>query len=608
LECRVKDYDNQRSVFRSIQYGVFGALKQLSYGNSHSLSAWYDARLRPVQWSVPGVLGYQYSYNYFNENSGRVTFARNLWNGATQNDYHMDHSYDYDHLGRLVSAYTGTAASAHTGQGSTWGGDGTYAQGYSYDQWGNLTSRSGWGGENASYTATFDSHNRMITNPANGAAFQYDSAGNTTSDGGQNFTYDATGQQATASFYNLQMSYDGDGLRVKKTENGSTNYYVRSSVLGGQVVADLNLAGDWLHGYIYLEGRLLAYQENGRVLWIHEDPLTKAKRTTDASGNIVTQVEFDPWGGEVPSPWSQMSWLQPHRYTTYERDLNSSDEAMYRRYNRWWSRFDHPDPYDGSYSLTDPQSFNRYSYVENDPVNSTDPSGLMMNDGFCGAEYSFNACGGSAGFWGGGGSRGGGGGFGSGVAEANNFYGGLTPQFRQAFDRFWFNFQNAIYGSVSGAAAYVVDPVTREWVFAGSVVYSSESHGETTGGGSGPMYGGFNPLFHPLPWRNPSITRPWTPTPPEITPPTPPYEPPFIDKELRIGPRGVEEINQLNPDKLTPTRGRFSRAGLKIIEILIKMGNEIDGIIPPVPFNPQEIICISNPYARGCRQMDYPMN
>ncbi len=42
------------------------------------------------------------------------------------------------------------------------------------------------------------------------------------------------------------------------------------------------------------------------------------------------------------------------------------------------SRFHQPDPYDGSYNLTDPQSLNRYAYVQNDPVNFVDPSGLFM--------------------------------------------------------------------------------------------------------------------------------------------------------------------------------------------------------------------------------------
>jgi hypothetical protein len=53
---------------------------------------------------------------------------------------------------------------------------------------------------------------------------------------------------------------------------------------------------------------------------------------------------------------------------------------MHRRYNRYHSRFDQPDPYDGSYDPADPQSLNRYAYVQNDPVNFIDPSGL--NDSF----------------------------------------------------------------------------------------------------------------------------------------------------------------------------------------------------------------------------------
>jgi hypothetical protein len=111
--------------------------------------------------------------------------------------------------------------------------NGPHSQGHSYDQFGNLPYREGWGGDNASYTATYTNNKRN--------ALTYDAAGNMTFDG-QTFTYDATGQAATASYpgYLLEQYYDGNGLRVSKIENGATTYYLRSSVLGGQVVAEIN--------------------------------------------------------------------------------------------------------------------------------------------------------------------------------------------------------------------------------------------------------------------------------------------------------------------------------------------------------------------------------
>ena len=83
-------------------------------------------------------------------------------------------------------------------------------------------------------------------------------------------------------------------------------------------------------------------------------------------------------GGETNR--SSNEAFQPRKFTTYERDSIGSDEAMHRRYNRWWARFEQPDPYDGSYDLGNPQSFNRYNYVVNDPVNFVDPLGIDPQD------------------------------------------------------------------------------------------------------------------------------------------------------------------------------------------------------------------------------------
>jgi RHS repeat-associated protein len=104
----------------------------------------------------------------------------------------------------------------------------------------------------------------------------------------------------------------------------------------------------------------------------------KSKRVTNSFGTVVSIVELDPWGGETNR--SSNEAFQPHKFTSYTGDAIGSDDAMHRRYNRWSTRFEQPDPYDGSYDLTNPQSFNRYAYVNNDPVNLVDPSGLDSQD------------------------------------------------------------------------------------------------------------------------------------------------------------------------------------------------------------------------------------
>jgi len=88
-----------------------------------------------------------------------------------------------------------------------------------------------------------------------------------------------------------------------------------------------------------------------------------------------------------------------------------------------------PDPYDGSYDPSNPQSLNRYSYVHNNPLSFVDPLGLTEdskdpNDANC--EESYDSCtvnvdggndsggGYGGGGYGGGGYGGGGGGVGGG--------------------------------------------------------------------------------------------------------------------------------------------------------------------------------------------------
>ena len=356
---------------QGLTYRAHGGVKQMTYGNGRQLNVSYDNRLRVRQWGVSGVVGWDYGYDDFGEHTGRVTLAQNTYDAAAGGrDGRLDRSYDYDQVGRLTYSTTGSNARSMVGMGDTPTQDGPYSQDYDYDVWGNLTTRAGWGGEAASYTASFDGKNQRV-------GFSYDASGNLTFDGGQHFSYDATGQQTYVDWTNMSQYYDGDRQRVKKNENGTVGYYLRSTALGGQVLAEVNAAGVWQRGYVYTEGGgLLAIQADGVVRWVHQDPVTKTQRVTDTAGSTVGRIELDPWGGVAGGGWTQNSQHQPRKFTTYERDGNGSDEAMMRRYNRWHSRFDQPDPYEGSYDVSDPQSFNRYAYAGNDPVNFADPTGL----------------------------------------------------------------------------------------------------------------------------------------------------------------------------------------------------------------------------------------
>lgn len=381
------NYAGVSNYASGITYRAFDSVKGMNYSNGRTFSSAFDSRMRPTTWNVSGVLGYNYAYDYFNEKTGRVTYAQSIYDST------LDRSYEYDNVGRLLISHTGAEARAHAYSGQ-WGTmDGPYSQGYEYDVWGNVTHRYGWGGEVQGGGAgqSSDKYYYYSNNRRTDSGFTYDAAGDLTFDGGQHFYYDADGRQTYVDWTNLSQGYDGDGMRVSRTEDGTLPaLFLRSSVLGGQVVAEIDLyngSWTWWRGYVYAGSELLAVQQGG-VFFVHEDPITKSKRVTDMAGNVQSAVELDPYGADTSR--SSNSAFQPRKFTSYERDANGTDEATMRRYNRWHSRFDQPDPSDGSYDFTNPQTFNRYAYVHGDPVNYTDPSGLIAEGPVCGWKQDKN--------------------------------------------------------------------------------------------------------------------------------------------------------------------------------------------------------------------------
>ena len=98
-----------------------------------------------------------------------------------------------------------------------------------------------------------------------------------------------------------------------------------------------------------------------------------------------TPLSRNPTSTRLPSPKSLRTGSRPatsndtEKFTGYYRDASTGLDYADQRYHQpGVGRFMSPDPFGGSAKASDPGSWNRYSYVEGDPVNGTDPSGLLL--------------------------------------------------------------------------------------------------------------------------------------------------------------------------------------------------------------------------------------
>ena len=192
----------------------------------------------------------------------------------------------------------------------------------------------------------------LIVRDANGNVLAYPVAGNATSATWtyQSYTYTVTSGGASVSLY--AQIYLPTGSTTARFDDG---FLTGASGLG--------------------------------VHYYHADHLGSARLMTDASGNQTWSATYLPFGQE----WNPQATTNHYKFTGYERDSESSlDYATARHYSSNFARFMSPDPLSGSPG--NPQSWNRYSYVNNNPLNATDPSGMCSEeDGYSDCDWNWDA-------------------------------------------------------------------------------------------------------------------------------------------------------------------------------------------------------------------------
>jgi len=112
-----------------------------------------------------------------------------------------------------------------------------------------------------------------------------------------------------------------------------------------------------------------------RLRFVHVDHLGTPRLVTSQSGTVVATMKLFPFGEEVPG--SSSTGLG-HRFTGHERDTGSlHDYMLARTYQFNSARFSQVDPVLRALS-SDPQTWNRYSYARNKPMEYADPTGTSF--------------------------------------------------------------------------------------------------------------------------------------------------------------------------------------------------------------------------------------
>jgi RHS repeat-associated protein len=345
----------------------------------------YDLQTgRPTRVGIGNIESF--TYDYFPNGDLKSRQAQNL---------DVD-EMEYDSLGRLEIV-------RHTsGSGAT-----SFRREHSYDDFGSLTDLKTYDNATAGSLVESRRYTLGFTNPATGRLNPYAVA----SESGaftRSYTYNGRGQRASitengtthALTYNrfslldsvtrtaptLQNGphyrYDARGGRFSKTEGEVSSYYLDD-------LFEHREGGGWGRSYIY------NVKAGGQVVALVRDVFPTGSGTPtrtvtyphrDVHGSVVAvtgagaqRFYYDPFGERVTddgkTPAAMPSSLERHGFTGHEHeDWGGLIFMKGRIYDPTSRRFLTPDPFVHAPGLS--QGWNSYSYVLNNPLRYTDPSGF----------------------------------------------------------------------------------------------------------------------------------------------------------------------------------------------------------------------------------------
>ncbi|WP_321470786.1 RHS repeat-associated core domain-containing protein [uncultured Paludibaculum sp.] len=346
------------SYVTAISYAAHGGQSSVALGNLQTETRTWDHRIQPATMARGSSFALTYAYCP----GGAASCATNNGNPVSQTigqAGNAQQTYTYDAVGRLASAAEGAG-------GSTW------SRVYGHDQPGNTWVSSHSGASLDPFTPVADSNfNTIDNNNKNQLTIQgseYDAVGHQKKIGGYTQTYDGEGRLVTSEINSITtvMSYDGEGHQIKKVTDAHTTLFVYG-----------------VDGGLIQEYDSRPPTESG-VRYLAQDSLGSTRMVFDGVGNPVRCLDYLPYGEQIPQGLGAgragACWATGEdpkvKFTGKERDTETSLDYFGARYfSAAQDRFTTPDAPFADQHPEDPQSWNLYAYVRNNPLAMVDVTG-----------------------------------------------------------------------------------------------------------------------------------------------------------------------------------------------------------------------------------------
>ncbi len=358
------------------EFDIFGNGSQNTLGNGLTENTAYSNKsgqmlLKTIAKNNSNIMNIDYSaYDGF----GNLR-AVDITTGNIGNQHSFSETYDYDALHRLESNAV----------------NGITTINYSYDAVGNLLSKS-------DYATQYDYENgatggpnavKRIHRSGSWKTFAYDARGNMAQgDGLTSASYNAMDKptQIVKDGKTLNFTYGPQHMRFKQVNGSVTTFY-------SDKLYEEEVTGTKTTWRAYIDDIAVISQttnEGATIRYTHRDRLGSARVFTDHNGQVEAERNYDPFGkprlasGGLKSfgasKLGDLADAKTNRGFTDHEHLDSVEliHMNGRVYDYSLGRFMSVDPV--IQSPTNSQSINPYSYIMNNPLSGTDPTGYTSCD------------------------------------------------------------------------------------------------------------------------------------------------------------------------------------------------------------------------------------